>query len=345
MPNTNIKDLKVAITGGTGSFGHAVTKHLLARGVSCVHVISRDEAKQEEMRQSIRDDRLHFWIADVRDRRSLAAPFRGVDVVFHAAALKQVPSCEFFPEQAVLTNVMGSQHVLEEAATAGVQRVVCLSTDKAVQPVNAMGMTKALMEKQVLAMARRFGDNGPVACCVRYGNVMHSRGSVIPLFVARLRAGLPLPVTHPGMTRFLLPLSEAVGLVELALHQGRQGDLFIRKSPAATVNTLVHALGLLFGVTPATEEIGIRHGEKLHETLATSEEMAKAEDLGEHWRIPADLRGLNYSAQLAPAAGAVAQTAALSSDSAPQLDARATAELLASLPELEADLPTTGARP
>jgi UDP-glucose 4-epimerase len=332
----------VAITGGTGSFGNAVLQHLLTQGVRRVHVISRDETKQDEMRQRIRDDRVHFWIADVRDPASLQAPLRGVDVVFHAAALKQVPSCEFFPEQAVMTNVMGSRHVLEAAAMAGVQRVVCLSTDKAVQPVNAMGMTKALMEKQVQALARRFGEQGPVLCCVRYGNVLYSRGSVVPLFVNKLLAGESLPLTHAAMTRFLLPLSEAVGLVRMALAHGRQGDLFIRKSPAATVQTVVEALQILFARELRTHVIGIRHGEKMHETLASSEEMAKAEDLGEHWRIPADARELNYSAQLAPPAGPVVETPPFASDTARQLDAAETAALLRTLPELQAVLRAAG---
>lgn len=333
---TNTFDQRVvAITGGTGSFGNAVVGHLLARGVRRIHVLSRDEAKQEEMRQRIRDDRLHFWLGDVRDLRSLRAPLRGVDVVFHAAALKQVPSCEFFPEQAVMTNVLGSRNVLEAAVEAGVQRVVCLSTDKAVQPVNAMGMSKALMEKQVQALARRFVGSGTVVCCVRYGNVLYSRGSVIPLFVQKIIDGQSLPVTHFDMTRFLLPLSQAVELVETALLHGQQGDLFIRKSPAASMRVIVNALSRIAGRELSTHTIGVRHGEKIHETLATAEEMAKAVDLGDHWRIPLDMRELNYSEALAGSAGPVDTVQPFASDTARQMDAAETATLLRSLPELQ----------
>jgi UDP-N-acetylglucosamine 4,6-dehydratase len=330
-----IESSVIAITGGTGSFGNAVVRHLLYRGVGRIHVISRDEAKQDEMRQRLRDDRLHFWLGDVRDAASLQAALRGVDVVFHAAALKQVPSCEFFPEQAVMTNVLGSRNVLEVCAASGVKRVVCLSTDKAVQPVNAMGMTKALMEKQVQALARRFGTDRTTVCCVRYGNVLYSRGSVVPLFVDLLLKDQSLPITHPEMTRFLLPLSEAVGLVETALQHGQQGDLFIRKSPAASVEVLAQATAHLLGRELRTQIIGVRHGEKIHETLATAEEMAKARDLGEHWRIPMDARELNYSAQLVPATGQVSQTAAMSSDTARQLGVAETVALLRGLPELQ----------
>jgi UDP-N-acetylglucosamine 4,6-dehydratase/5-epimerase len=325
----------VAITGGTGSFGNAVVGHLLAHGVKRIHVLSRDEAKQDEMRQRIRDDRLHFWVGDVRDIRSLQAPLKGVDVVFHAAALKQVPSCEFFPEQAVMTNVLGSRNVLETASQMGVQRVVCLSTDKAVQPVNAMGMSKALMEKQVQALARRFGDSATVVCCVRYGNVLYSRGSVIPLFVQKIIDGQSLPITHFAMTRFLLPLSQAVGLVETALLHGQQGDLFIRKSPAATVRVIVDALFALAGRKVATHLIGVRHGEKIHETLATAEEMAKAIDLGDHWRIPMDVRALNYSEKPGDSAGPVDTVEPFTSDTARQLDVNETVALLRNLPELQ----------
>jgi UDP-N-acetylglucosamine 4,6-dehydratase len=328
----------VAITGGTGSFGHAVVRHLLTRGVERLHVISRDEAKQEEMRRLLRDDRLHFWLGDVRDASSLYAPLQGVDVVFHAAALKQVPACEFFPEQAVMTNVLGSRNVLEVCAAQNVRRVVCLSTDKAVQPINAMGMTKALMEKQVQALARRFGPGGPVVCCVRYGNVLYSRGSVVPLFVEMILLDRPLPITHPEMTRFLLPLSEAVQLVEAALEHGKQGDLFIRKSPATSVAVLAGAVAKLWDRKPRTELVGVRPGEKMHETLATAEEMAKAQDLGEYWRIPMDTRELNYSAHLGLAPDRTGQTHAFVSDTTTQLTVDETVALLRSLPELQSIL-------
>jgi UDP-N-acetylglucosamine 4,6-dehydratase len=333
-----LKSSVVAITGGTGSFGQAVVRHLLDRGAKRIHVISRDETKQEEMRRLLRDDRLHFWLGDVRDAASLYGPLQSVDVVFHAAALKQVPACEFFPEQAVMTNILGSRNVLEVCAAQKVRRVVCLSTDKAVQPVNAMGMTKALMEKQIQALAHRFGAEGPVVCCVRYGNVLYSRGSVIPLFIEMMRLNRPLPITHPAMTRFLLPLSEAVQLVETALEHGKQGDLFIRKSPATSVATLAEAVAKLWDQKLRTELVGVRPGEKMHETLATAEEMAKAQDLGGHWRIPMHARELNYSAQFESAAGGAGQRPAFVSDTATQLSVDETVALLRGLPELQAVL-------
>ena len=335
-----IKGAVVGVTGGTGSFGHAVSRRLLESGVAEIRIISRDEAKQDAMRHHFADPRLHFWIADVRDPQSLKPALKGCSMVFHAAALKQVPSCEFFPDQAVLTNVLGSGNVLNVAADQGVKRVVCLSTDKAVQPINAMGMSKALMEKTVQALARRFEHGGPVVCCVRYGNVLYSRGSVVPLFVEKMLANQTLPITDGRMTRFLLPLRESVGLVELALTEGRQGDLFIRKSPAATVDTLIEALGRLLQCKPATEIIGIRHGEKIHETLATAEEMAKAVDLGAHWRIPMDSRSLNYSSQTA--AGAIAEAQPFSSDNAHRMDADEVIAMLRSLPEMQRVLKDRG---
>jgi UDP-N-acetylglucosamine 4,6-dehydratase len=331
--------MKITITGGTGSFGQQVTRHLLSSAqVQEIRIVSRDEGKQEDMRQRMPDPRLRYFIADVRDAGSLRTAFIGADAVFHAAALKQVPSCEFFPEQAVLTNVLGSENVLRVAQEEGVARVVCLSTDKAVQPVNAMGMTKALMEKTVQAHARRLGAKAATTlCCVRYGNVLYSRGSVVPLFMERLLSGQPLPVTDPRMTRFLLPLAEAVGLVEMALSHGRQGDTFIRKSAACDVATLVAALAELTGLHPEEHTIGVRHGEKLHETLASSEEMAKAEDLGEHWRIPMDLRGLDYRPDTA-APGPVADTPAFASDNAHRMTVQEVTALFASLPEIQASL-------
>jgi UDP-glucose 4-epimerase len=330
--------MKITITGGTGSFGQQVTRHLLSSAqVQEIRIVSRDEGKQEDMRQRLVDPRLRYFIGDVRDAHSLRAAFRGAQAVFHAAALKQVPSCEFFPEQAVLTNVLGSENVLRVAQEEAVAKVVCLSTDKAVQPVNAMGMTKALMEKLVQAHARRLGpDAATTVCCVRYGNVLYSRGSVVPLFAERLLQGLPLPLTDPRMTRFLLPLSEAVGLVEVAMSHGRQGDTLIRKSAAADVATLVAALGQVMGVSPQVQHIGVRHGEKLHETLASSEEMAKAQDLGDHWRIPMDARGFDYRSDSAP--GPVADTPPFSSDQARQLTVEQVVALLQSLPEMQAVL-------
>jgi UDP-N-acetylglucosamine 4,6-dehydratase len=323
----------VCITGGTGSFGNAVLRYLLQiEGVQEIRIVSRDENKQDAMRHQLPDPRLRYYVADVRDRSSLQWAFDGAEVVFHAAALKQVPSCEFFPEQAVMTNVLGSANVIEAAAQAGVKRAVFLSTDKAVQPVNAMGMTKALMEKMVQAHARRLGGRGPTLCCVRYGNVLYSRGSVVPLFVQRLREGKPLPITDERMTRFLLPLSEAVTLVELALREAEQGDVFIRKSAAASVGAVAAAAAMLMERPLQIEHIGVRHGEKMHETLASSEEMAKAVDLGDHWRIPMDGRGLDYAHQTAK--GDAAGSLPFASDTARQLSVPEVVELLRSLPEL-----------
>lgn len=324
----------VAITGGTGSFGRTVARHLLASGADEIRIASRDEAKQDAMRHEFSDPRLKFFIADVRDRKSLADAFRGADWVFHAAALKQVPSCEFFPEQAIRTNVLGSENVILEAASQHVKKAVFLSTDKAVQPLNAMGMTKALMEKLMQAHARRLGANGPVLCCVRYGNVLYSRGSVVPLFVDRIRKGLPLPVTAPQMTRFLLPLEETVGLVTLALEEGKSGDLFVRKSPAATVATLVEALQALFGTQLPIDLIGIRHGEKIHETLLTSEEMRNADDLGEHLRVSMDGRDLNYGRQEALKPKVADEYADFTSENALRLDRAGTQAMLLGIPEI-----------
>lgn len=326
--------LKVAITGGTGSFGQTVARRFLALGAAEVRIVSRDEAKQDAMRGSFQHPRLHFAIGDVRQRDSLEHTFHGADLVFHAAALKQVPSCEFFPEQAVQTNILGSENVIHVAARCGVGKVVFLSTDKAVQPINAMGMSKALMEKLVQANARRHQHGGPVLCTVRYGNVLYSRGSVVPLFVDRIIKGLPLPVTAPLMTRFLLPLEEAVGLVELAYEQGQPGDLFIRKSPAATVATVVDALQSLFGSALPVELIGIRHGEKMHETLATGEELRKSIDLGEHLRIPMDMRDLNYGSAASPAAPATEEFPDFTSASTTMLDRAATEQMLLRIPEI-----------
>jgi UDP-glucose 4-epimerase len=276
----------VLVTGGTGSFGQdfirqALSQHDPAR----VIVFSRDEKKQHDMRLAHQDQRLAFVIGDVRDRRQVARSMRGVDYVFHAAALKQVPSCEFFPMEAVLTNVIGTHHVLESAEEHGVERVVVLSTDKAVYPINAMGQTKALMEKLMLARAQDV-QSAVTYCGVRYGNVMYSRGSVIPLFVEQIISGRPLPVTHPEMTRLLLPLCEAVDLVTFALARGRQGDLFVRKAAAATVGDLAQALCNLFEVKRQLRIVGVRAGEKMHEVLVTAEELSRAEEFSEYYRIP-----------------------------------------------------------
>ena len=295
MKNT-FDDAIVLITGGTGSFGHAVIRRFLKIKVREIRVFSRDEKKQDDMRKKYPDPRLKFYIGDVRDVCSVSAAMRAVDFVFHAAALKQVPSCEFYPMQAVMTNVLGTQNVLEAAIASGVQRVVCLSTDKAVYPINAMGISKAMMEKVMVATSRNLEGTRTVICGTRYGNVMASRGSVIPLFVSQVLTGKPITITDPSMTRFMMSLDDAVELVMYAFSNGRNGDIFIQKSPAATVKVLAQAILELLGKTQhPLQEIGTRHGEKLYETLLGREEMACAEDMGEYFRVPPDARDLNYA--------------------------------------------------
>lgn len=285
----------VTITGGTGSFGSSMVGHLLARGVASVHILSRDEAKQDAMRRQFSDSRLKFFLGDVRDYDSVHAAFVDADFAFHAAALKQVPSCEFFPQQAVKTNVMGSHNVVEAAAAAGVRSLVCLSTDKAVYPVNAMGMSKALMERTAQAFARNHPRSRTTVSVTRYGNVMYSRGSVIPMFVDQVLQGRALTLTEPRMTRFLMSLDESVELVEHAFFHAEPGDLFVRKAPASTIETLARAVAKLLGVTdPRIERIGTRHGEKMHETLLSREEMANAQDQADYFRVPLDVRSLQY---------------------------------------------------
>ncbi len=279
------------ITGGTGSFGNTVLKHFLNTDIAEIRIFSRDEKKQDDMRKALKNDRVKFYIGDVRNPNSLCAVMDGVDFVFHAAALKQVPSCEFFPMEAVRTNVLGTDNVLTAAIEAGVKRVVCLSTDKAAYPINAMGISKAMMEKVTIARARTAGST--VICCTRYGNVMASRGSVIPLFIEQIRAGKPITITNPDMTRYLMSLDEAVALVVFAFENAAPGDLFVQKSPASTIADLAAAVQRLFGDT-GVRVIGNRHGEKLYETLLTSEERMHSEDLGNYFRVGADNRDLNY---------------------------------------------------
>lgn len=287
-------DAKVLVTGGTGSFGSTMVKRLLATDVAEVRVLSRDELKQDEMRRAFGDSRLRFYLGDVRDYDSVDRATRGVAYAFHAAALKQVPSCEFFPLEAVRTNVLGSANVIEACNANGVGSLVCLGTDKAAYPVNAMGMSKALMEKVAQAFARNNPTAATTVSTVRYGNVMMSRGSVIPQFVAQVKAGRPMTVTDPEMTRFLMSLDEAVLLVEYAFEHARPGDLFIRKAPASTIRDLARAVASVMGVEPELTIIGTRHGEKLFETLATREELARSEDRGDYFRVGVDARDLNY---------------------------------------------------
>lgn len=284
----------ILITGGTGSFGKAVVHRLLATDCEEIRIFSRDEWKQEEMRIAYSNPRLKFYIGDVRDKQSVDKAMDGVDLVFHAAALKQVPSCEFFPMQAVQTNIIGSHNVITSAIEHQIERIVCLSTDKAAYPVNAMGISKAMMEKVAMASTLMLKESATTVCLVRYGNVMCSRGSVIPLFIKQIKEGKPLTVTVPYMTRFLLALSEAVELVLFAFENAEQGDLFIKKAPACTIGDLAAAVRTLFEADAPIQTIGIRHGEKIYETLATREELARAEDMGDYFRIRSDSRDLNY---------------------------------------------------
>ena len=290
-----LKNKTLLITGGTGSFGSAVLKRFLSTGIREIRILSRDEKKQEEMRIESNNPKLKFYIGDVRDYDSTYEAMKGVDYVFHAAALKQVPSCEFYPMVAFRTNVIGTQNVMNAATANGVQRVVVLSTDKAVYPINAMGISKAMAEKLMVAKARVQGEDETIFCATRYGNVMASRGSVIPLFVSQLRQGESLTVTDPNMTRFLMSIDDSVELVLFAFAHAMQGDIFVQKAPASTVADLAQALKEIFKNKDVLKVIGTRHGEKLYETLISREEMAKAQDMGEYYRIPADNRDLNYA--------------------------------------------------
>lgn len=287
-------DKVLMITGGTGSFGNTVLKRFLDTNVKEIRVFSRDEKKQEDMRIALANDKVKFYIGDVRDYNSVSQAMVGVDYIFHAAALKQVPSCEFYPMEAVKTNVMGTDNVLNAAIATGVKRVVVLSTDKAVYPINAMGISKAMAEKIMVAKSRMIPETGPVICATRYGNVMASRGSVIPLFIGQLKNSESLTVTDPNMTRFLMSLEDSVDLVLHAFEHAEQGDIFVQKAPASTVADLAQALKELFDCDNAVKVIGTRHGEKLYESLISREEMAKAEDMDRYYRIPADNRDLNY---------------------------------------------------
>ena len=291
------KDKTLMITGGTGSFGNAVLKHFINSDIQEIRIFSRDEKKQEDLRICYKSDKLNFIIGDVRDFECINSAMFGVDYVFQAAALKQVPSCEFFPLQAVKTNILGSENVLEAAARNNVKKVVVLSTDKAVYPINTMGMTKAIMEKLAISKARdpRIQANGGVICTTRYGNVMASRGSIIPLFIKQIKEGESLTITEPEMTRFMMSLEDSVRLVLFAFEHAKPGDMFVQKAPAATIITLAHALKELFNANNEIQLIGPRHGEKMHETLCGKEEMSKADDMGDFYRIPADVRDLNYS--------------------------------------------------
>ena len=288
------------ITGGTGSFGNAVLNRFLATDIGEIRIFSRDELKQDDMRHYYQreypeySNKLKFYIGDVRDRQSIDKAMNGVDFIFHAAALKQVPSCEFFPIEAVKTNVLGTENVLQSAVDYGVKKVICLSTDKAAYPVNAMGTSKAMMEKVIVAKARTISPEETTICCTRYGNVLCSRGSVVPLFISQIKEGKPLTITEPSMTRFVMTLEEAVELVVYAFQNAESGDIMVQKAPACTIEVLAQAVKEIFGSKEETKIIGIRHGEKMYETLLTNEECANAIDMGNFYRVPADKRGLNY---------------------------------------------------
>jgi UDP-N-acetylglucosamine 4,6-dehydratase/5-epimerase len=319
------------ITGGTGSFGNTVLKRFLDTDVKEIRVFSRDEKKQEDMRIALSNDKVKFYIGDVRCYDSVAQAMVGVDYVFHAAALKQVPSCEFYPMEAVRTNVLGTENVLNAAIASGVKRVVVLSTDKAVYPINAMGISKAMAEKLVVAKSRIIPESGPVICCTRYGNVMASRGSVIPLFVDQLRINEPLTVTDPNMTRFLMSLEDSVDLVLHAFEHAMQGDLFVQKAPASTVGDLAQALKELFDRKNPIKIIGTRHGEKLYESLISREEMAKAEDMGRYYRIPADNRDLNYKKYFVEGEQQISELDDYTSHNTSRLDVRGIKDVLLKL--------------
>jgi UDP-N-acetylglucosamine 4,6-dehydratase len=334
-----IENSTVVITGGTGSFGSTMAKYLLTKSVAEVRIFSRDEAKQDAMRHAIQDPRVKFYIGDTRDSDSVHGVIKGADLVFHAAALKQVPSAEFFPLEAVKTNINGSANVLRASIELGVSGVVCLSTDKAVYPINAMGMSKALMEKTAQAFARDSQDSSTTISVTRYGNVMYSRGSVIPLFIEQIRSGKPITITDPTMTRFLMSLAQSVDLVEYAFENAQTGDLFVRKAPAATIETLAAALIETFGNRESEmQNIGFRHGEKLYESLLSTEERAKAEDKGNYFRVPLDDRDLNYSSYFEHGEKRAEELEAYTSHNTQRLDKAGVAELLLTIPEIRQEL-------
>ena len=332
------KGKTLLITGGTGSFGNAVLERFLDTDIGEIRIFSRDEKKQDDMRKHYQNDKLKFYIGDVRNPESIRDAVKGVDFIFHAAALKQVPSCEFFPMEAVRTNVIGTDNVLTAAIDAGVKRIVCLSTDKAAYPINAMGTSKAMMEKVIVAKSRNVNPQQTVISCTRYGNVMASRGSVIPVFVDQIKAGKDLTVTDPDMTRFLMNLNEAVELVLFAFKNANQGDLFIQKSPASTISDLAQALIELFKSKSKIKVIGTRHGEKAHETLMTHEESAKAEDMGAYYRIPADNRDLNYEKYLKDGSKEISEAAEYTSSNTERLDVEGTKKKLLTVQYVKQEL-------
>lgn len=333
------KDKTLLITGGTGSFGNAVLRRFLDSDIREIRIFSRDEKKQDDMRHHLQNKKVRFYIGDVRDKLSVDSVMSGVDYVFHAAALKQVPSCEFFPTQAVRTNVLGTENVLDSAIAHRIKNVVVLSTDKAAYPINAMGISKAMMEKVAIAKGRQLGDQGETTiCCTRYGNVMASRGSVIPLWVEQMKNGNSITITDPNMTRFMMTLDDAVDLVIYAFQHGKNGDLFVQKSPAATLDVLAEALKELYQSNAEIKIIGTRHGEKLYETLVTREEMSKAEDMGGYYRIPCDTRDLNYDKFFVEGSEQVSKIEDYHSHNTYRLDVDSMKQLLLKLSFIREDL-------
>lgn len=333
--NTNLATFAgktLLVTGGTGTFGNAVVDMGSNAGFAEIRIFSRDEKKQDDMRNRLKGKPVSFYLGDVRNPDSLTHAMRGVDFVFHAAALKQVPSCEFFPVEAVQTNTLGAENVMKVALACNVRKVIVLSTDKAVYPVNAMGMSKALMEKCMVAKARMYKDTSTVFCGTRYGNVMASRGSVIPLFLSQIQSGNPITITDPNMTRFMMTIQGAVKLVLYAFEHGRPGDIFVQKAPAATIRTLAEALLKLLDAQNEIRVIGTRHGEKQHETLLNREEMAQAEDLGNYYRVPADTRDLNYSGFFSEGQATVSESSDYNSNNTERLDVDGMIQLLLQLP-------------
>ncbi len=332
------KGKTLLITGGTGSFGNTVLKRFLDTDIKEIRIFSRDEKKQDDMRKSYNNDKLKFYIGDVRNIESIRDAVKGVDYIFHAAALKQVPSCEFFPMEAVRTNILGTDNVLTAAIDEGVKKVVCLSTDKAAYPINAMGTSKAMMEKVIVAKSRNIDPEKTTICVTRYGNVMASRGSVIPLFVEQIKSGKPITITNPDMTRFLMNLDEAVDLVLFAFQNAKQGDLFVQKSPASTIGVLANAVQELFKNSGEIKIIGTRHGEKAHETLLTREEKAKCVELDRYFRVPADTRDLNYDKYYANGDKQVEELLEYTSDNTERLDVKGTIEKLLTVDYIKNEL-------
>lgn len=331
------KNKSLLITGGTGSFGNAVIKRFVEYDLKEIRIFSRDEKKQDDMRKELKNSKLKFYIGDVRDYRSVETAIKGVDYIFHAAALKQVPSCEFFPIQAVKTNIFGAENVIDAAVAYKVKKVIVLSTDKAVYPINAMGMSKALMEKVMIAKSRNV-NYCTVLSGTRYGNVMASRGSVIPLFAEQIKNNIPITITDPNMTRFMMTLEDAVNLVLYAFKNGKPGDIFVQKAPASTIQDLAEAMKQLYKSKTAVKIIGTRHGEKLYESLVTREEMVKAEDLGEYFRIPADVRDLNYDRYFSEGENAISQVEEYTSHNTLRLDIEGIKELLLKLDFIREDI-------